>query len=173
MLIKETWDETSPSIIQSGFKKGGIYPFDDTVISQDKFDPAALNRWKQSQNEDSHVTAEAEITHSPVESPSEANLALREVNPTPSTSTADMSLHSFEEILIKTMKSRGTQDSVKPKKRIAQGAEVITREELLQCLKAREDSDKLKKRKSSQGKVQDFESYVGELEKKKMLVAQK
>lgn len=84
--------------------------------SQDKFDPAALNRWKHSQDEDSHVTAEAEITQSPVESPSGANLALREVNPSPSTSTADMSLYSFEEILLKTMKSRGTQVSVKPTK---------------------------------------------------------
>lgn len=36
----------------------------------------------------------------------------------------------------------------------------------MQRLKAKEDSDKLKKRKSSQGKNQEFESYIGGLEEK-------
>lgn len=205
LLIKETWDETSPLIIQSGFKKGGIYPFDSTVISEEKFDPAALRRWNQSQNHNVHVTAEIDVAYPMTENQNEDNPLpggshenpvvpnrSREIPVVPSGSRDDAMLSgnrddpvpcgsrdntvpsgncdnsvpsrscdtlvpnptenlsesrpTFEEILLKTIKSRG-DNSVMPKKRIAYGAEVITRQDVINRLKEREQAEKLKKKK--------------------------
>lgn len=49
-IISNTFDQLESSVIQNGFRKGGIYPFDDGVISDDKFDPDSLRRWKEGQN---------------------------------------------------------------------------------------------------------------------------
>ncbi|KAL0879446.1 hypothetical protein ABMA27_003197 [Loxostege sticticalis] len=45
-LFAETWRQVSPFVIQSGFRKGGIYPLNPDVIPEEKYDPAALRRWK-------------------------------------------------------------------------------------------------------------------------------
>lgn len=48
-VFAQTWQESSPEIIKNGFKKTGIYPFDAQVISEDKYDRDALNRYKAEQ----------------------------------------------------------------------------------------------------------------------------
>lgn len=45
----QTWQESSPKIMKNGLKKTGIYPFDAQVISEDKYDRDALNRYKAEQ----------------------------------------------------------------------------------------------------------------------------
>ena len=45
-MFAQAWSQTTPKVIQHGFKKGGIYPFDPNVIPKEKYDPAAYKRWK-------------------------------------------------------------------------------------------------------------------------------
>ncbi|KAL0803352.1 hypothetical protein ABMA28_017415 [Loxostege sticticalis] len=55
----DTWNETDPEVIKSGFKKAGIVPFDAQVIPKDKYDPAAYRRYedqKISFNLQAHVS---------------------------------------------------------------------------------------------------------------------
>lgn len=42
----ETWAETSSDVIQSGFKKTGIHPFNSEVVPEDKYDPSAYRRYR-------------------------------------------------------------------------------------------------------------------------------
>nr|XP_026483579.1 uncharacterized protein LOC113391735 [Vanessa tameamea] len=64
--LAETWQDTSPDVIRNGFKKAGIYPFDSHVIPQDKYDPAAYKRYKESE----HYRTQA---HSSLKSPRSLN----------------------------------------------------------------------------------------------------
>lgn len=45
LLLGATWTELDPEIIKNGFRKGGIFPFDRTVIPKEKYDINALKRW--------------------------------------------------------------------------------------------------------------------------------
>lgn len=40
-MFAEAWQETKPQVIQNGFKKGGVYPFNPSIIPKNKYDPAA------------------------------------------------------------------------------------------------------------------------------------
>lgn len=46
----DTWQETSPEVIQSGFRKTGIHPFNGNIITEDMFDKNALKRYKNQQS---------------------------------------------------------------------------------------------------------------------------
>ncbi|CAG4987045.1 unnamed protein product [Parnassius apollo] len=43
-VLADTWRETNPNIIKSGFRKAGIFPFNAHVIPVDKYDPDAYKR---------------------------------------------------------------------------------------------------------------------------------
>ncbi|PZC80208.1 hypothetical protein B5X24_HaOG215299 [Helicoverpa armigera] len=45
--MADTWQQTNPEVIKSGFKKAGIYPFNAHVIPIDKYDPDAYQRYKK------------------------------------------------------------------------------------------------------------------------------
>ncbi|CAG4972554.1 unnamed protein product [Parnassius apollo] len=45
-MFAQAWSQTTPKVIQNGFMKGGIYPFDPNVIPKEKYDPAAYKRWQ-------------------------------------------------------------------------------------------------------------------------------
>lgn len=45
------WTEASSDIIKNGFKKAGILPFDNSVISEENYNPASLERWRKAKNE--------------------------------------------------------------------------------------------------------------------------
>lgn len=53
--LADTWQQTNPDIIKSGFKKAGIYPFNAQVIPVDKYDPDAYKRY-QKYISDAHLT---------------------------------------------------------------------------------------------------------------------
>lgn len=46
-MIGELWSQTNKDVIQNGFKKGGIVPFNEKVIPEENYDPNALQRWKE------------------------------------------------------------------------------------------------------------------------------
>lgn len=46
LLIGRVWKNLDSLNIINGFKKGGIFPVNPNVISKDKFDPLALQRWE-------------------------------------------------------------------------------------------------------------------------------
>ncbi|CAG4938602.1 unnamed protein product [Parnassius apollo] len=45
--LADTWRETNPNIIKSGFRKAGIFPFNAHVIPVDKYDPDAYKRYQK------------------------------------------------------------------------------------------------------------------------------
>lgn len=45
--MADTWQQTNPEVIKSGFKKAGIYPFNAHVVPLDKHDPDAYERYKK------------------------------------------------------------------------------------------------------------------------------
>ncbi|XP_031329207.1 uncharacterized protein LOC116160201 [Photinus pyralis] len=45
-FIAETWSDAKATVIVNGFKKGGIFPFNDKVVPREKFDSEALRRWE-------------------------------------------------------------------------------------------------------------------------------
>ena len=162
LLTKTVWKETDPVIIQNGFKKAGIYPFNDQVIAPEKFDPAAYKRWQTSRTEIIHVTGEDEaddLNREPVvlmagPSGPSANSSSPERNEGTTIITKSVcpsQCHtSFDQILAATMKTdTKNNDEKKPKKRVAGGAEVITRNEVLLRLKEKETVQKKTKEKKT------------------------
>lgn len=46
-MFADAWQQVKPEVIKNGFKKGGISPFDASVIPKEKFDPNAYIRWQK------------------------------------------------------------------------------------------------------------------------------
>lgn len=44
-IISKKWSEVSSALLIKGFEKGGIYPFNNEVISTEKFNPESYKRW--------------------------------------------------------------------------------------------------------------------------------
>jgi hypothetical protein len=133
-LVAETWKNLKVENIISGFRRGGIIPFNNRVITDDKFDVSALQRWKNRQEPGKENRAQADEDNAQTEpNHSSSSNPLAQVTPlfpepVPSTSSTydppstDL---SFENLLVETIRQTQSHPS-KPKKRIASGAEVIT-----------------------------------------------
>lgn len=134
-MFAEAWHKTSATLIKSGFKKGGIYPLNSEVISKEKYDPAAYKRW-QNQYKDltppntlqqlcinvinntmSCITCASEVQTENV------NVHIKNAEkPAGNTFSEDLLLQKL------TQQSRNTINKKAIKlKRVAKGAEVITR----------------------------------------------
>lgn len=46
VLLGKIWASLPGEVISNGFRKAGIYPFNDKVVPEETFDPDALQRWK-------------------------------------------------------------------------------------------------------------------------------
>jgi hypothetical protein len=44
-IISKIWKNISPNIIQNGFRKAGIFPFCDSVVLKEQFEPEAYRTW--------------------------------------------------------------------------------------------------------------------------------
>lgn len=44
-MIANIWKNLNPTIIKSGFEKGGIFPFSNKVVTPEKFQPEVYERW--------------------------------------------------------------------------------------------------------------------------------
>ncbi|XP_045778739.1 uncharacterized protein LOC123876488 [Maniola jurtina] len=132
-LFAETWHQVSPFVIQSGFRKGGIYPLNADVIPEEKYDPAALRRWKYkvSQNKSNELKTLKQMCLEVVNKNMSCNI----------TSTTQFGISnpqfppqyetSFEELLLQKVSQHsksgtGSNKTVKLS-RAAKGSEVITR----------------------------------------------
>ncbi|KAB0790628.1 hypothetical protein PPYR_14930, partial [Photinus pyralis] len=175
-MIGQIWNDIPPLIITNGFRKAGIFPIDNSVIPEDMYDPEALKRWKNSSNEEQAVTEssaaipstshdvpansfgkplvkETVATEHPVAIPSTSHIV--PVTPFEEQLVEEPST-SFEDLLLSRIKRGSTE---KPKrKRICEGAEIITSEEVKQKLIEQEESKKREKRKKKTKKGNEDEN---------------
>lgn len=56
--LRKVWNNLKPEIIQNGFKKAGIFPFNSTVIPKEKYHAEPLKRWEK--EKDREVTEDTE-----------------------------------------------------------------------------------------------------------------
>jgi hypothetical protein len=147
ILLGETWAGISSEVIKNGFAKAGIHRFNSSVIAETHYDPAALLRWKKSQEPltpGAHVQVETPEAHVQVEAPG-ARVEVpivqvqggreesRQSNPNDTSALPDTPPISFETLLLNTAK-QSTLPKPTKKTRVAPGAEGITTEKVLSRL---------------------------------------
>lgn len=49
-IVGKTWKNVRPEIIQNGFRKAGIYPFNPDAVPRENFNPDSLKRWEHAHN---------------------------------------------------------------------------------------------------------------------------
>lgn len=130
-LLARTWVELKPEIIANGFHKAGIVPFNRWVIPIEKFDSESWKRWKE------------------LHRSNEANEADENTRNEPSSTNA-----SFEQILLNTVRNerQANAEKTRERKRVAEGAEVITASQVQQRHQALTESSKRPRKKSCQKK---------------------
>lgn len=141
-LVSDIWKELRPEVICSGFRKGGIVPFNPDIIEKEQYDPLAYQRWEHHQRQIREVNAvegqRESILQEPIAGPSTSEESL----PAPSTEeeprpeiipkkNGEDKKYTFEELLLATVKQSKSGDVSKPKRKIVSGAEVITAQEVL------------------------------------------
>ncbi|KAF5299162.1 hypothetical protein FQA39_LY02335 [Lamprigera yunnana] len=118
-MIGNLWQELNPQVIQNGFRKGWIVPFNRNIISADKYDPLAFQRWQdyqKSQNlQFSSNSQNGFETHISVASTSGIDLQ-------PNSHVAET---SFKALLLSEIKQKD-KNVKQTRKQICRGAEVIT-----------------------------------------------
>lgn len=172
-IISKVWEELSSETIKNGFRKTGIYPFCDTILPNEIFEPAALKRFQVSLAENSSMSGPSLLpsVDNTVSNPGCSEYIAN--NPSTSDTTtivhasgddnvdnaqeeAGTSMrdeHSFETILLRHLKqtpSAGQQKRRKMRK-ICPGAEIITCSDIVQKLKEKKQEEAIlvKKRKQS------------------------
>lgn len=145
-FLGETWKQIDAEVIQNGFKKAGIMPFNKYVVTQDKFDPAALKRWNQR-----NVPCELEDTDSSTPAvvlESKSNKSVEnasEDNPIANDPAVPSTSYSFEDMLLSTVQQRKLPEKT-TRRKIISGAEVITCEEVLEELKSKKNPKERRER---------------------------
>lgn len=150
-LLGSVWKNLSPDVIKNGFKKAGIAPVDRNVIPIEKFDPESLTRYENEKKK--HVLVETmphtsndSNTHSVNEEPDSSTVNAHSIEGIPGTSVSNehadiVQTHSsnisFEQLLLQTVKQTNVPNNIK-KRKVAQGAEVVTESEVLRRLVAEE-----------------------------------
>ncbi|CAG9822250.1 unnamed protein product [Phaedon cochleariae] len=152
-IVGKLWLETKIETICNGFKKGGIYPFNDKIIPNEKYDPILLQKW-QSLNLPEHAdngsnqqdqTLPDPTTSISISSASAQVLPqytactssdVHQARSEPTVGTNSEKVR-FEELLISTIK-QSQSEAPKKKRKVATGAEVVTGEEVLQRMKEEE-----------------------------------
>lgn len=179
-FLGETWTSIDAEVIRSGFRKGGIFPFNRNVIPDDKFCPEALRRWKASSSIATNPTDEREGVY-----PDEANNNLpstsRDVSVYPTNqsrrnkdicdaSIADPNNYlglstSFESLLLQTIKQL-PQPQKQSRRRVGLGCEILTSSDVVQRIKdtkkthrtAVTQDKRTQKRKKEQSSSEEDES---------------
>ncbi|XP_056636655.1 uncharacterized protein LOC130445153 [Diorhabda sublineata] len=114
-LIGKVWMETNPDIIISGFRKGGIFPYNSEVISKEHFDPLAMKRWEKHQKDnnnrnDIHVNDQDQAGPS-VDQPNQINRVINE-------NASEGSTTTFEELLLEKVKQHENNNLKKKEQRL-------------------------------------------------------
>lgn len=159
--VRNVWNNINPAVILNGFKKAGISPFNSTVISKEKYHPEALKRFENINQTNANKTEiqNSEIIDKDISEagPSDENIVVMEDDeeqPEPNNV-------SFEDLLLQTVKQSAPNPKVS-KKRVAAGAEVITRRAVDQQLYHIKKSsiDTLKKRRTRNQESTSSESSI-------------
>lgn len=188
-LIGQVWADASSEIIRNGFQKAGIFPYNNSIIPEEAYDPEALKRWNTTitlaltvppfANEISVPVHNGEATSNNIEANVLLNQQVEEnqqageitidntrnsipidLKCKPSTSKeSEHPLVTFETLLLSSMKRTSTNlNEAKKKRKICNGAEVITTQEVLQRLKDKENlqqKTKSRTKNSAQQMVDD------------------
>ncbi|KAK4873916.1 hypothetical protein RN001_013276 [Aquatica leii] len=147
----QVWSQASSEIIKNGFKKA--------VISEQNYDAASLQRWRShkpnpTQEETVQVSSEQhgyerqppqddldQIPPSHKKAPMQVTSTAPDLQPSTSELIPESNV-SFEAILLKTVNKRNSENLIrKPKRKVCNGAEVVTSKDVLQRL---EQLDKMK-----------------------------
>lgn len=161
-LVGQVWMELSPNVIKSGFRKGGIFPFNQNVIPEETYDPLALKRFKKindqtsadnenvlnNPNESLGNVSDLSFTESLISSQDHSNATNSNSDLLHPSTSKELDKPetggSFVELLLARVKSAPTQTL--KKKKIALGAEVITSEEVLNRMQTEESQNKLREK---------------------------
>ncbi|XP_054281231.1 uncharacterized protein LOC128998900 [Macrosteles quadrilineatus] len=166
VLIGEVWNSTPATILQSGFKKAGIYPYDCNVVPKEKYDPDILRRYElheaeaQGLTENSPDPTDTSVLTPDVEHPMQGASCSSSTPSQPGNLNQPSQVQpllspnaSFEEVLLKTVK-QNVVEVMKRKKVSSSEAEVITSEEVAMRLKnmKKEEVAKTRKKKENEKK---------------------
>lgn len=142
-IISRIWTEMDSQVIRSGFQKGGIYPFDNDVIPEETFEPAALERFKKSKQCPLIPTS----TESNSLEPTTPNVSIGSITGVDNIAGQSTSAeNSFEALLLEHVKQDPGHDKSK-RRRVCPGAEVITSPEAVDKLHQIEVDKRSKKKK--------------------------
>lgn len=123
--VRKIWNNISPVVIQNGFKKGGIYPFNPTAIPKEKYHPEALKRFENIKKASTVVTDQAngdnEILHRDIldAGPSNTLPETTADGETPQGQSGPTNI-SFEELLLETVKQNSVNNAKVTKKGVLQ-----------------------------------------------------
>lgn len=181
-LLGKTLKDLQPVVIENGFRKGGIFPFDSDVVPSSKFPPQALKRWLEFKNSNQQQqTCNLQLPNlerNEIEVPEMDELAppFLESVVSPNIETEDRTIHasppsistsisdlfsnnhnsSFEELLLNMMQP--ALSSKEKKTKVGSGAEVLTSEEVYQRLSEKKLHAKSKKKPKAQKRLMYEES---------------
>lgn len=159
--ILEVWTKLDRRVIENGFAKAGIYPFNRTVVPKSAYDPEAFRRWEifvnsQKLNDGNVENSLCEICGLcgaciclglPHEGKSNENDQILNIVDDAIPSTSDnVSFEnnaSFESLLLETVKQSPATTKNK-KKRVALGAEVITQRHTIEFRDIKNNKKKCK-----------------------------
>ncbi|XP_055623549.1 uncharacterized protein LOC129766978 [Toxorhynchites rutilus septentrionalis] len=153
-IISRIWHELDPQMIRSGFKKAGIFPFDNKVIPETTFEPAALERFKKSKQcpmvplPTDAIYAQSALPNFSIES-ALGSIPIENAIVEQSTQIEKVSKiteHSFEAVLLEHVKQESNRGKSK-RKRVCPGAEVITSPEAVTKLQKIEYDKRTKTKK--------------------------
>lgn len=146
--LGEIWLKTDPTIIVNGFRKGGIFPLNRNIIPEENFEPAALNRWKNHNNALAQTNDIHPSTSSNSQSDSPGPSSANGISISKNKSELNEEATSFEDLLLKSLKGNPLEKS--SRKRVAEGATVLTSKEAIDFIKSKEieKQQKLNKVKS-------------------------
>lgn len=150
-ILSKVWNNIEPTIIQNGFAKAGIYPFNHDVVPKEKFEPDAFRRWSLSHQNNLPLpgTAEDDTVDAPVASVSTAP----DVEPLQNNSMPEKI--SFESLLLQQLKQSPRVQT--GRRKICSGAEVITSSEALAKLKEIENKQQTKQLKIKKPKNKEVQ----------------
>lgn len=126
-LLREVWLETKPEIIQNGFKKAGISPFNPEVIPNATYLPSAFKRFENRNNNNlANEESGEEASLKTISTETSENEIIEQENLNPKV--------SIESLILEKIKQTTPSQPLK-RRRVAAGAEIITSEEVISRLK--------------------------------------
>ncbi|XP_029343531.1 uncharacterized protein LOC100569966 isoform X2 [Acyrthosiphon pisum] len=162
-IICSIWAQLDTKIIENGFRKAGIYPFNRNAVDKSKFDPISLSRWEVSNTQENNQTTDDQTSTTEMyndlviyneASTSTCIASNNNFNSNQASTSTEKNAEteilnnskSFEELLLISMKQVAVEKTTR--KQVTSGATVITSEEVINILKAKEqEKDKPKNNK--------------------------